>query len=303
MNSHNSHAGTQHHSTPSAQSSVIESDLVQAVQETLMRMYLDFSQPLPDADLLQLQAASWADRLNKAGVSWDVVMKLYDMELSFRAAKESGHGFVPTVADLLHQWDKLCEEGYFEQAYKERTGFTEPDYNLWQLPEGQPGPGRRAATLLRERMAAGKGNVGCECKGHPPAERSQNSLLWRCASLQCGFSWPTEDTMNAPYSSAPGGLAMVAGQRGKFARQPKQAAKPKWGAMVEAIAADCNINLDACSPEQITQLREFGRWWSKQFTCRLSPQMIADHWGTFELEQQMKTEQQQPAHVDAHAVA
>lgn len=142
-------------------------------------------------------AASWAARLESKGVPWQQVLSLADAARD-RLRRAGRSNFPPTVEDLLVEWEDEQQRDREAQAARK---WSEHDARKKQQGFSRTIP--PVFHMMRERGAA----VVCHCETHriPHAARIEDTgQVWECAGPRgkyCDFSWPVEDTLNAPRPS------------------------------------------------------------------------------------------------------
>lgn len=206
-----------------------------------------------------------------------------NLEAMFYGAMLHEPGRAPRPHDLIAAWQRHVA-ALPTMTFQEQ----EAAFGRNQLPQAPEGPGRRAFVLLGERLNTGKGNVACHCRD--ACELSDDSETWLCKVRVCGFTWPVADTMNAPYSSKPGGLAQGLGPVNVAAvtREMVQewaTEREKKPDVLHQMADDSGIDLDSCTPEQVNMFRAFAKWWRAQFECKLTPVLFREQWPVFAAEQ------------------
>ena len=215
--------------------------------------------------------------MQKSGAEWHIVPQLYDAAIKTRSANPSRAAFMPVIGDLIAEWDKLCESGYFEEQAKVNDGWSEPDYQMPALPQGGDGAGRRAAIALMARGEA----VVCKCDPANglqwPAELTADSLFWVCRQHpKCGFRWSVADTANAPRPSKP--KSNILGDW-----MPKDAMPPaqKYPPEIQSAADTLSYDLDGMDATLYNTFRGFVEWFHSRYECALSQSVMADAWPKF----------------------
>lgn len=189
---------------PTAEATPVpDDDLSAVVEETIFRMHLDHNQPQPGETHLMLMAVSWREHLAKNGIPWHAVPMLYDSAVSTKS-RGSGRGFMPAIGDLLFEWDKALEAGYWE-----KQNVPEPDLSLPALGPGEnPLAGGintdNAPEFVKEfsKLAQRGIAVTCHCDGDKWCQNGKQAAtlvkqswgsVWICAQNKCDFNMNAED--------------------------------------------------------------------------------------------------------------
>jgi hypothetical protein len=190
---------------------------------------------------------------------------------------------MPVIEDLLHEWEVLSHRAHQEQKAEEWKRRDVEKLNA--LPQGEDGPGRRAWIALGKRGYA----VVCHCHGSPAAQLTRDSLRWACATRVCDFLWDVSDTVNAPAPPRHGPLAPIVGETATDAEKAAKAIRKVAGGnhspFLQAFATDCNVHLDACTPQQYVEFRRFAHWFRDLYPgCKITPELLAEEYPKFQKE-------------------
>lgn len=248
-------------------------ELRDVVSETLFRMHADHSQPQPTETYFAAMVASWMDHLQKAGVTWYDVPAVYDNALQTLAGNPKRRGFMPTIEDLLHEWDVLQSD---ELRKHQANEWKASDEQRRALPAGGDGPGRRAAL---EHMKLGHA-VCCDC---PPvrgfdhaAQLNDGSTAWVCHQpAQCGFYLPVTETAKArvprggPLSSA---VTIPRSSMAPVRDLPKAKTEYSDDELLSELMQRCGFGIDKIGRERALQ---FARHLLKTAPVDLWTQAIA----------------------------
>lgn len=242
-----------------------------AVNGLIVAAYSGTSHEAPQGAAMRVAVSVWMAALDRAGVPSEVLIDLLGRELAERT-----NSFPPSVTDITRQWRVVQAER------PNKTIQQEDAERMNALPQGQDGPGRRAFLALGARRGVA---VVCDCG--KAAQLSSDSEMWQCRALACSFSWPVANTANAPAPSQRGPIAAqvhsVASEAERAVKAVKKAAGGNHSPVLLAFAQDCDINLDACTPQQYVEFRRFAHWFRDSYPgCKITPGLLAEEYPRFQ---------------------
>jgi hypothetical protein len=252
-----------------------DNDRQSAVNELIVFLYAGYpSHAVPTGDAMRIAVGVWMDALDAAGVPSAALRDCARRELATRV-----NNFPPSVADIARQWRLKQAE------MPNKTIQQEDAERMNALPQGEDGPGRRAWIALGKRGYA----VVCNCQGSPAAQLTPDSLHWACATRACDFLWDVSDTVNAPAPPRHGPLAATVGETATDAEKAAKAIRKVAGGnhspFLQAFATDCNVHLDACTPQQYVEFRRFAHWFRDLYPgCKITPELLAEEYPKFQKE-------------------
>jgi hypothetical protein len=230
-------------------------------------MVNDLRNAYPTSDIAKISfleiediARSWARIL--AAVPIERISDVYH-------ATVIGSKYPPTPADFAETWATIFSD---EQRVEKQGEWKRHDENVRALPVPTDGPGLRVHALLTAR----KGNaIVCNCppkNGYEwPARLTADGAGWECQQrTSCGFWLPVEDMPDARVPENRGRVGLESETVAKF--------KPQEPKGLSMAADDCNVSLDAMTPQQYMDFKNFYKWWREHYECRLSPELLAEHW-------------------------
>lgn len=161
-------------------------DYIMAADRVIFRMHADYSKTQPTTEYRNVAASSWGGHLFRAGVPHDETMALYEAVVTLGT-----NGFLPTVDQLVAEWQRSLDGGYWEQQNQ-----PEPDTTLPALmPGANPilgGIPTEAAPSWVQSFAKA-GHIVCDCEGDRHGRPSAHLQLWGtqgawlCAEGRCDF--------------------------------------------------------------------------------------------------------------------
>lgn len=181
--------------------------MAQVILDVIFRMYDDHNKDQPSGDARNLKLLSWYEHFNENGVPWEAVPKIYSEAVKKKAATGFG-GIMPTIGEIVKEWESQLESGYWERNWEAAIAPTEEDFHK-ALPMGEnPLPGGvntiSAPLFVKEfgNLAARGESVTCYCVGDKFCHNGRWaatlvadswSSFWRCAKGKCDFEMKGED--------------------------------------------------------------------------------------------------------------
>lgn len=226
------------------------------------------------AGAMDAMARQWARDLRRVPV--ERVSDVYEATII-------GVTFPPQMSDFGNAWDAIARDEAREEQGQE-----------WQRHDEAVLRALPPATSRQPRFAQVfgqlQGSVVCNCppkNGYPwPAELNEDATAWICARWpSCGFSLPVEDMLQARFNTREA-IGAVNPESAAQSVVTKPKPRPKSGANPELalVAASCNIDLDACTPMQVAELRLFVRWWRERYELPLSRESFAEYFPRWQAE-------------------
>ena len=253
-------------------------ELLQATSEMILRMYADHAQPQPTAEYRKVMAHSYARHFESRGVPYESVMSLYERTVASRNSN-----FIPTVSEFLAVWDGWLEDGFWQK--RNDNADDEADLSIPALMAGNIEELRNAPDFVIAFAKFGD-CVTCGCDGdrwgkpaakiwaggellsqgreYPEMLLDYNESYWACATGKCNFI--VDATALKPKKRG----AQV---EEKFV-EPK---RKSW----QIAADDCGIGSDKMDEMQISDFREFLKWYNGQSSERLTPELFRTQWAHF----------------------
>jgi len=247
---------------------------------------------VPDLAALDLNKTVWARALSEVPTA--------DLEPMFYAALEAHPNRVPRAGDVLQAWQVRGAARPEHRAWRDPLGAQAtrllPDVEASGLDEAggspalpvltslprpnPPGPGRLAWEAHLRRIEAGRGAVVCDCG--LAARLTADSLRWCCPQSRCGFTSGIGDQVSGVGEQR---VSPVTRHKAEANTPPIINTRSSPGTRplipdtrlppdTSRLAADCNIDLDRCTPEQVEYLAAFAAWWGEHYECGIS-------WTTF----------------------
>lgn len=183
-----------------------DDELYQAVKLIVFRMHFDYAKPQPTEQVLIGIAMSWRDHLKAQGVPPEDVPLLYAETVAAKA-RTSGASYMPVIGDMLNEWDKWLEQGYWE-----RRNAPEPQEHTPALPAGKnPLPGGintdnapEFVKIFADYLRRGGPQIQCACKVPATLQQMNWGSFWTCGEGVCDFSVKANEIESLiPNRSAP----------------------------------------------------------------------------------------------------
>ncbi len=222
---------------------------------------------------LKETAKTWARAFTRASVPWQSILGLcFDARDTLRHAGRTS--FPPTVEDVLLEWNREQERAGQEQSAREWQ-----EHDDRQRAHGFATEIPAISVLHMKRGAA----VACRCTKNnieDSARLDEDAEFWICGGLRsrdCGFWWPTSDTLNAPLpksksSDLMAGFAMPQAVRA----DPVAAPLMDDDELLESLQKHCGLNPSEVSMEDALA---FGNWLIVRVPVRKwSYEVAAERW-------------------------
>jgi hypothetical protein len=228
-------------SSPVKESQSLPNDeMTEVLSDVIFRMHLDHNQEQPTKANEMLMLISWRDHMAQNGIPWNAVPLLYNEAVKSKAQTTS-RGFMPTIGEIIHEWQNALESGYWEKQNAPEV------INAPALPPGNaPLAGGintdKAPQFVKAfaQLAAVGGAVTCHCDGDKWCHKgkqaarlveSNHGMVWVCAQNKCAFQHDAEKVMELA-SAAPSPIES----------EPLQAREYSDDELVTALRENCNID-------------------------------------------------------------